>query len=334
MCFTDKLEKELMENYSFLQKFLHDFILSKKIINKSLFEIEKKLFLKNQNVKDESHIFISGLPRSGTTSLLNFIYLSNEFGSLKYKNLPFVFAPNFSKLFNKKNIVKKERAHKDGILYDIDSPEAFDEIFFSYNNEFIKNEFLSYIQLILISEKKKRYLSKNNSNYKRINLIRSLLPNAIFLIPIREPFQQSYSLYRQHLLFNQLQNQNDFVRRYMNYLGHNEFGLNHRSWNKPIKFKNFKTVDYWLEQWFLFYKNIYDNINLSDNCFVVVYEELTNTNYIKKLSGCLHLSKLDNLNFNYFRNSNKKINKINYDENNYQKALTLYNKFKEKLLNF
>ena len=323
-----------MENYSFLQKFLHDFVLSKKIINKSLFEIEKKLFLKNQNIKDESHIFISGLPRSGTTSLLNFIYFSNEFGSLKYKNLPFVFSPNFSNFFNKKDIVKKERAHKDGILYDIDSPEAFDEIFFSYNNEFIKNELLSYIQLILISEKKKKYLSKNNSNYKRINLIRSLLPNTIFLIPIREPLYHSYSLYKQHLLFNELQSQNDFVRRYMNYLGHNEFGLNHRSWNKPIKFKNFKTVDYWLEQWFLFYKNIDDNINLSENCLMVVYEELTNTNYLKKLSENLHISRLDNLNFNYFRNSNKKINKIDYDGNNYQRAMTLYNKLKEKLHNF
>ena len=323
-----------MENYSFLQKFLHDFVLSKKIINKSLFEIEKKLFLKNQNIKDESHIFISGLPRSGTTSLLNFIYFSNEFGSLKYKNLPFVFAPNFSKFFNKENIVKKERAHKDGILYDIDSPEAFDEIFFSYNNEFIKNELLSYIQLILISEKKKKYLSKNNSNYKRINLIRSLLPNTIFLIPIREPLYHSYSLYKQHLLFNELQSQNDFVRRYMNYLGHNEFGLNHRSWNKPIKFKNFKTVDYWLEQWFLFYKNIYDNINLSESCLIVVYEELTNTNYIKKLIETLNINRLDNLNFNYFRNSNKKMIDINYDENNYQKAVILYDKFKEKFHNF
>ena len=323
-----------MENYSFLQKFLHDFVLSKKIINKSLFEIEKILFLKNQNIRNEPHIFISGMPRSGTTSLLNFIYLSNEFGSLKYKNLPFVFSPNFSKLLNKKNIAKKERAHKDGILYDINSPEAFDEIFFSYNNEFVKNELLNYIQLILISEKKKRYLSKNNSNYERINLIRSLLPNSFFLIPIREPLHHSYSLYKQHLLFSELQSQNDFVRRYMNYLGHNEFGLNHRSWNKPIKFKNFNKVDYWLEQWFLFYKNIYDNINLSESCLIVVYEELTNTNYIKKLIETLNIKRLDNLNFNYFINSNKKMIDINYDENNYQRAVILYDKFKEKFHNF
>ena len=39
-----------MQNYSYFQKFLHDFILNKKFINKSLFEIEKMIFLKNNNV--------------------------------------------------------------------------------------------------------------------------------------------------------------------------------------------------------------------------------------------------------------------------------------------
>ena len=30
--------------------------------------------------------------------------------------------------------------HGDGIFYDIDSPEAFDEVFFRNNNEFIKKD--------------------------------------------------------------------------------------------------------------------------------------------------------------------------------------------------
>ena len=118
------------------------------------FEIEKIIYLKNKDLTNQSHIFISGLPRSGTTSLLNFIYLSNQFASLKYKNMPFVLSPNFSKLFNKKNILKKERLHADGITYDINSPEAFDEVFFSNDEEFIKNELSNYIQLILNSENK------------------------------------------------------------------------------------------------------------------------------------------------------------------------------------
>ena len=76
-----------MQNYSGLQKFLHDFVLSKKFINKSLYEIEKIIYLKNEDIKNQSHIFISSLPRSGTTSLLNFIYSSNQYASLTYKKI-------------------------------------------------------------------------------------------------------------------------------------------------------------------------------------------------------------------------------------------------------
>ena len=49
--------------------------------------------------------------------------------------------------------------------------------------------------------------------------------------------QHAYSLLTQHLNFSNLQKEDDFIRRYMNYLGHNEFGLSHKSWNKPVKFK-------------------------------------------------------------------------------------------------
>ena len=62
-----------MQNYSYIQKFLHDFVLSKKFINKSLFEIEKIIY-KLKNIEVYSVISLStGLPRSGTTSLLYFI---------------------------------------------------------------------------------------------------------------------------------------------------------------------------------------------------------------------------------------------------------------------
>ena len=319
-----------MQNYSFIQKFFHDLVLGKKFINKSLFEIEKIIYLKNKDLTNQSHIFISGLPRSGTTSLLNFIYLSNQFASLKYKHMPFILSPNFSKLFNKKNILKKERLHADGITYDMNSPEAFDEVFFSNDEEFIKNELLNYIKLILDSENKIRYLSKNNLNYKRMDLINSILPNSFFLIPIREPLQHSYSLLNQHLHFSKLQKKDDFIRRYMNCLGHNEFGLNHKPWNKPVNFYDLNKIDYWLEQWSFFYENIYKNNQSFKNCFFVIYEELSNPNYIKMLMEKINLDKVENLDLGNFINSNKKEIDINFDNNTYENALNIYKKFTSK----
>ena len=143
-----------MQNYSSIQKFLHDLIFNKKFINKSLFELEKIIYLKNKDIENQSHIFITGLPRSGTTALLNFLYSSNEYASLTYKNMPFLLSPNLSKLFNKKNISSKERLHADGLIFNIDSPEAFDQIFFDNEEEFVKNELVNYIQLILHTKKK------------------------------------------------------------------------------------------------------------------------------------------------------------------------------------
>ena len=316
-----------MQNYNFIQKLLHDLVLSNKLVNKSLFELEKFLYLKNNNIDKNSHVFITGLPRSGITILLNFLFSSNEFASLKYSNMPFVLSPNFSKIFNTKNIKRKERLHSDGIMYDLNSPEAFDEVFFSINKKYVKEELINYINLILISQNKTRYLSKNNFNYKRINLIKSIFPNSIFLIPVREPLQHACSLFKQHLHFSNLQKKDDFIRRYMNYLGHHEFGLVHKFWNKPLKFNDTNNINYWLEQWYLFYKQIQENYIHSSNCIFLIYENFSNSLFIKKIMKDLSLSKKDNMDINIFKNSNIKNINIKYDHNIYEDALKIYNNF-------
>ena len=320
----------MIQSYSNLQKFLHDLVLSKKFINKSLFEIEKIIYLKNKDIKNNSHIFVTGLPRSGTTSILNFIYSTDQYASLTYRNMPFILAPNFSKLFGRKNILKKERLHGDGIAFDINSPEALDEVFFDNDREFLKNELINYIKLVLISKNKEKYLSKNNLNFKRINIIYSLLPNSIFLIPIREPLQHANSLMKQHLHFSQLQKKDNFILRYMNYLGHNEFGLNHKPWNIPVNFSDFNDINYWLEQWYLFYQNILNIPQKYNNCFIIIYEELTNPDYVKSLLKKINFNDVEKLDLNFFKNSNNKEIKINCKKNIYENVKNLYVDFKEK----
>lgn len=319
-----------MQSYSFIQKLFHDFVLSKKLINKSLFELEKKIYLKNIDIQNQPHLFICGLPRSGTTSLLNFFYSSSQYASLTYKNMPFLLSPNFSNFFSKKNVPRKERIHGDGIAFDINSPEALDEVFFDNSDEFIKSELLNYIQLILSSKNKFRYLSKNNLNFKRVDLINSILPNSIFLIPIRHPLYHANSLLNQHLNFCQLQKKDNFIKRYMNYLGHKEFGLDHAPWNTPIYYHDFNKIDYWLEQWTLFYKNIYNKYSSYKNCHFVLYEELSNQNYLTLLLKKINFKKINNLNLTYFKNSNIKELNILFSQDSYNKAKDLYNSFDNK----
>ena len=238
--------------------------------------------------------------------------------------MPFILEPNLSRLFRKKNIVTQERLHQDGIMFDLNSPEAFDEVFLSsFDTSEIKDEFLNYIQLILLKENKKRYLSKNNSNYKRIDLLLSLLPNALFLIPIREPLQHSYSLLTQHLHFLKLQKQNDFIRKYMNYLGHHEFGVNHISWKKPNTYNDYQDINYWLEQWILFHESIYEKYNNYSNCKFIIYEKLDDERTIDDLTNFVEIKFFNHFKFKV---SHKDLS-LKYDENLYNYAKKTYLKF-------
>ena len=158
-------------------------------------------------------------------------------------------------------------------------------------------------------------------------MIRSILPNSIFLIPVREPLQHSYSLLNQHLHFSRLQKKDDFIRRYMNYLGHNEFGLNHIAWNKPINFNDLNNINYWLEQWTLFYKNIQEKYKNYKNCHFVVYEKLTDQNYINLLLKKIDIKIEKNTTKINFKNFNKEKININFEKNLYENSKNIYNKF-------
>lgn len=315
-----------MLNYSGYQKFLHDIILNNKFINNSLFELEKIFYLK-KDIKKEKHIYITGLPRSGTTSLLNFLYSSKQFSSLKYLNMPFIQSPNISKIINKKKIKSKERLHADGIKYNLDSPESFEEVFFKNKKTYIHKEYLNYINLIANAEGRKRYLSKNNLNYKRVKLFQTILPNSIFFIMIRHPLYHAFSLLKKHELFCLMQKKEDFIRRYMNYLNHHEFGVDHLPWNSPKKYKDFSNINYWLEQWYFFYKKIYKKYYKNKKCYFVVYEKLTNFRYILEILKKAEIKKKKQY-LNFFKNSNKKFSKKKIDKKLLSDAIKIYKKIK------
>ena len=118
----------------------------------------------------------------------------------------------------------------------------------------------------------------------------------------------------------------------MNYLGHNEFGLDHKPWNNPVNYQDLNKIDYWLEQWCLFYQNILNQYQSYKNCHFVIYEELTNANYIKTLLENINFNKIENIDLNYFKNSNKQEIYIDYSKNVYKNACNVYNSFKDKLI--
>ena len=106
----------------------------------------------------------------------------------------------------------------------------------------------------------------------------------------------------------------------MNYLGHNEFGINHRSWNNSIIYKDFNNLNYWIEQWILFYENILYKYKNYKNCYFIKYEKLQDPKYNKNILQILELSTKPKFNLKV---SEKKLN-INFDEKLYLRARKIY----------
>ena len=271
-----------MNNYSALQRFLHRTVLSSQLIREIMFDVEQSIFLKKDDNFDDNHVFVAGLARSGTTILLNAIYQSNQFASLTYDDMPFILAPNLWGKINRKSThgEAKERAHGDGVRVSTNSPEAFEEVFWKTfsDNSIIREEFfIKFISLILKKNNKTRYLSKNNQNIRRLDLISEIFPRSIILIPFRDPLQHAFSLYSQHMKFVKEQNEDSFIRDYMKWIGHSEFGLDYKMIHPSnLLYPNEKDFNHWLEQWYLTYKSVLELSAEHGEFYLIGYESLCN----------------------------------------------------------
>ena len=80
--------------YNHLDRFLHQLAFSLPGMQKALVDVEDQLYkdlLKQQQV--ENPVFITSLPRAGTTLLLEILYDSGCFYSHTYRNMPFIMIP-------------------------------------------------------------------------------------------------------------------------------------------------------------------------------------------------------------------------------------------------
>lgn len=270
----------IQSSYSRLDRFLHRFAFDSIFLQEFLEDLEKKLFGKNwQNIPVFKPIFITSLPRAGTTILLESLSRLPHTISHTYRDMPFVLSPviwdKFSKNLRKKSI-KRERAHGDGLYINEDSPEAFEEIiwrkFFPsfYRGQSLElwhlpidkafgDYFKEHIRKLILTRQNvppctARYISKNNGNIARLDALRYLFPDAKILVPVRHPVEHSISLWRQHKNFKKKHKKDQFSIRYMRDVGHYEFGVLH----KPINFPKLSklvgplqpdSIDYWLAYW-------------------------------------------------------------------------------------
>lgn len=284
-------------DYNFTARLLHQIALQKPVAEVS-FDIENLSVKKKDKQFAGNHVFVSGLARSGTTILLRYLYQTGAFKSLTYLDMPFVLMPNIWKKisYKKPSTEVKERAHKDGIMVGFDSPEAFEEVFWRVfcgeqyigNNRLqlhevdddILEKFKAYVNNILLSSdsaKQSLYLSKNNNNVLRFKSIQKAMPNASIIVPFRDPLQQAFSLLTQHNHFSKKQSEDKFSLKYMDWLGHFEFGLNQKSFYlgdeevfKEMADYDKTDINFWLVNWKNYYK--YVNEHYTENTLFFNYD--------------------------------------------------------------
>ena len=236
-------------------------------------------------VEIRAPIFICGLARSGTTILLECLSQHPDTVTHRYRDYPGVLAPVFWDQVSQRLYANKsqptERAHGDGIAVTSESPEAIEEMIWmafhprshdtAYDNSISRNgvtpEFAAFyrehIRKLLWLRQGKRYLSKGNYNLSRLGALIELFPDAHFIVPVRDPISHIASLQRQHGHFCAAEARHPAALRYLQRVGHFEFGLDRR----PLNLGNADTTravqDLWnegreVEGWSYYWAAVHD----------------------------------------------------------------------------
>ncbi|MBL3702000.1 hypothetical protein GI582_04725 [Sulfitobacter sp. BDSS02] len=296
-----KKEAEPSEGYSAGDQMVHTLAFASPGLMRRLAASDDSLFSgKVAGVKPAGPIFITSLARGGTTALLNALHDLPNVATHRYADMPFLTAPLlWSKLGGNRSVARRERAHGDGMEIDLESPEAFDEVLWrlywpeKYNGNKIalwrpgdikekaRDVMRRHMSKIILLRKGDKaaggdvhYVSKNNANIARLTVIPEMFPGAEVIVPLRHPVTHAASLLRQHKNFLTRHAEDPFSRRYMNDIGHLEFG----ELMRPIAFEGFApggrestSPDYWLAYWIAAFREIRQN---GEGCHLVAQDDL------------------------------------------------------------
>lgn len=304
--------------YSLLDKALHRIAFATRKAQFALSDLEMQLFRRDlDKVSLSRPVFITSLPRAGTTLLLDILVNHPDFASHTYRDMPFVMLPllwnRLSRNFGLDD-KPRPRAHGDGMMVSVDSPEAFEEIIWNYfwpnhynadriipwkaeNNEeflaFYRNHLRSIVWLRATSEAGYgRYISKNNLNIARVPYIKNYLPDSIIIIPFRHPVEHAASLLSQHMNFLEIHQQDAFASSYMRDIGHFDFGVNLKpvdfsGWLDRSIYRDATQLGFWIEYWVFAYEYILGE--LGSGIYPLSYEDFCKqgSDGLKKLMGIL-----------------------------------------------
>ncbi len=241
-----------------------------------------------QDISVRQPIYVSSLPRSGTTILSEILSQHPDTCHHSYADFPGVFTPYWKHWIRQRQLFKPEqkteRAHGDRILINEDSIDAFEEVLWMYFypkmhgqglsrqierplSDAFKQFYTDHIKKHLLIKKQSRYLAKANYNSNRIRQLLALFPDARFLVPVRHPLNHVASLMKQHQLFLQAGQRNRQIDRQLAASGHFEFGRlrevvvmdeSTTPQNILTQFNAGNDCAAWASYWRYFYQSLWD----------------------------------------------------------------------------
>jgi len=257
--------------YSPLDQLLHRIALDHPTLHRWLHDREVSRWRKRGGEREPRFLLVTGLARAGTTSLLQRLEETGAFSSLHYGNMPFVLAPGtWRRLYKPKASELVERSHGDGILVGAASVEALEEPFYLAFTEggFVGEDALTphsvdaelhdrYLDYQgLVRSEGTTYLAKNNNALLRYPSLREHNRDFTAVLMFRDPMAHASSLLAMHRRYTAMQADDPFVRTYMDWLAHHEFGGGHKSFRfgSESAAGDPETLDYWLDRWTDYYR--------------------------------------------------------------------------------
>ena len=312
-----------------MNSFKNTFFLKNKFQN--IFDTIVKLedlFFKDKDINLKTPIFITGMPRSGTTLLTHILHDTKKYGSFLYKDYPFPELPLFWNKFNDlyyKSTEDQKRIHNDDLLVNKNSPENLDEFIWK---SLFQNHYKEF------DRKKNQYLAKNNYIIFRIKYLLKFIPSAKFIVCVRNPNDTCYSLEKIHRRFieiNKIKEYKNFEKNFLHY----EFGNSRR--NPEISDESQKVNSLWkmnkefegyMLQWISIYEFIIKNYQdlFGKKILIFDYDRLKNdySKEIKKISQFLNID----LDTKYLKFINKENREKNFNQFS-ERAEKIYEKLKD-----
>lgn len=322
-------EKKSDSSYPLIAYYIAKFL---NRINPVLLFLDKieTLFLSRRisNCNDENPIYITGLARAGTTIILEMLSKHPDVATHRYIHIPMSYLPYIWTKFARKTKIfldPVERIHNDGIMVNRESPEALEEVFWrqffkgahretisnvldrNVSNSSFEKFYRNHISKMLLTQKKSRYLTKNNYNVTRMEYILKIFPKSKFLLIIRNPIDHIASLIKQNKLFEKIGVEDPRLEHLTQLIGHYEFGRTRKCINvgdhemienlSKIWLKNSNDEKAWAMYWASIYSFVSNllrkNKKLADATLIVRYDDLVNnpSETIDKILEHSHLKK-------------------------------------------